>query len=151
MKMKMVEYPFNEYVCGVTGLTCCGCSLFCEHRKEQIRILIDKIKKIRKQYGFPLWLIKEALEYYDENEDKAIEKLIEIYSVIGDNPEIVVNRNIKKFIHKANHLKTEHKLNEIRRYLDNNLHPLVSPDNWSVYSDLTDLVDELGELIKEDE
>ena len=28
-------YPFHDYVCGVTGLTCCGCSLFCEHRKEK--------------------------------------------------------------------------------------------------------------------
>ena len=29
------NYPFNDYICGVTGLTCCGCSLFCEHRKEK--------------------------------------------------------------------------------------------------------------------
>lgn len=62
-----------------------------------MRILIDKIKKIRKQYGFPLWLIKEALEYYDEDEDKAIEKLIEIYSAVGDHPDVVVKRNIEKF------------------------------------------------------
>lgn len=92
------KYPFDEYICGVTGLTCCGCSLFCEHRKEQIRTLIDKIKKIRKQYGFPLWLIKEALEYYDEDEDRAIKKLIEIYRAIGDNPDITIRRNIEKFI-----------------------------------------------------
>jgi hypothetical protein len=63
-----------------------------------MRILIDKIKKIRKQYGFPLWLIKEALEYYDEDEDKAIEKLIEIYSAVGDHPDIVIKRNINNFI-----------------------------------------------------
>lgn len=30
-----VEYPFYKYVCGVTGLTCCGCSLFCGHRREK--------------------------------------------------------------------------------------------------------------------
>lgn len=113
--------------------------------------LIDKIKAIRERYGYPIQLIKEALNYYDGDIDKATEKLNEIYSAIGDHPDVVVNRNIKKFIHKVNHLKAEHKLDEIRRYLDNNLHPLVSPDNWSVYSDLTDLVDELGELIKEDE
>lgn len=29
------EYPFYKYVCGVTGLTCCGCSLFCGHREEK--------------------------------------------------------------------------------------------------------------------
>lgn len=63
-----------------------------------MRILIDKIKKIRKQYGFPLWLIKEALEYYDEDKDKAIEKLIEIYSAVGDHPDVVVKRNTENFI-----------------------------------------------------
>ena len=63
-----------------------------------MRILIDKIKKIRKQYGFPLWLIKEALEYYNEDEDKAIEKLIEIYSAVGDHPNVVIKRNIDNFI-----------------------------------------------------
>lgn len=24
---------FDAYTCGVTNLPCCGCSLFCEHRK----------------------------------------------------------------------------------------------------------------------
>lgn len=113
--------------------------------------LTEQIKKIKTQYDYPIWLIKETLEYHNGDEVKAFEELRNIYSAIGDYPEIVVNRNIKKFIHKANHLKTEHKLDEIRQYLDNNLHPLVSPDNWSVYSDLTNLVDELGELIKEEE
>lgn len=43
MKMKMVEYPFDEYVCGVTGLICCGCSLFCKHRiKNQMRDSTNK-------------------------------------------------------------------------------------------------------------
>lgn len=40
MMMTTVEYPFDEYICGVTGLTCCGCSLFCEHRRE--RMINDK-------------------------------------------------------------------------------------------------------------
>ena len=65
---------------------------------ERMKILIDKIKKIRKQYGFPLWLIKEALEYYDGDEDKTIKKLIEIYRAIGDNPDVVIRRNINNFI-----------------------------------------------------
>lgn len=30
------NYPFDEYICGVTGLTCCGCSLFCEHRRKEL-------------------------------------------------------------------------------------------------------------------
>ena len=112
---------------------------------------IEQIKKIRNQYGFPIWLINEALKYYNNDEDKTIKKLVEIYSAIGDHPDIVIKRNIEKFIKEVKHRKAEDKIDEIRRYLDNNLHPLVSPDNWSVYSDLTDLVDELGELIKKDE
>ena len=116
-----------------------------------MKTLIEQIKKIKSQYDLPIWLIKETLEYHNGDEVKAFEELRKIYSAIGDHPEIVVNRNIKRFIHKSNHRKAEHKLDEIRQYLDNNLHPLVSPNNWSVYSDLVDLVDELGELIKDDD
>ena len=34
-KNKMDESVFDDYVCGVTGLPCCGCSLFCEHRRPK--------------------------------------------------------------------------------------------------------------------
>ena len=54
---------------------------------------------------------------------------------------------INKTNKEENHLKVEYKLDEIRLYLDNNLHPLVSPDNWQVYSDLVDMIDELRKLI----
>jgi hypothetical protein len=27
---------FDKYVCGVNGLPCCGCSLFCQNRKEKV-------------------------------------------------------------------------------------------------------------------
>lgn len=33
-KVYVVTYPFDEYICGVTGLTCCGCSLYCANRKK---------------------------------------------------------------------------------------------------------------------
>ena len=33
----MNDYPFHDYICGVTGLTCCGCSLYCEHRKGKTK------------------------------------------------------------------------------------------------------------------
>lgn len=62
------------------------------------KTLINKIKKIRKQYGFPIWITKEVLEYYDGDEDKTIKKLIEIYYIIGDHPDVVVKRNVKNFI-----------------------------------------------------
>ena len=32
---------------------------------------------------------------------------------------------------------------EILNYLDNTLHPIVSPDNWNVYSELYDMVEKL--------
>lgn len=28
-------YDFSEYICGVNGLACSGCSLFCEHRRRR--------------------------------------------------------------------------------------------------------------------
>lgn len=71
------------------------------------KTLINKIKKIRKQYGFPIWIIKEALEYYDGDEDKTIKKLIEIYYIIGDHPDVVVKRNIKNFIEKTRGRKND--------------------------------------------
>lgn len=48
---------------------------------------------------------------------------------------------------RTKHRKAERKIDEIRLYLNNNLHPLVSPNNWQVYSDLVDMIDELGELL----
>lgn len=58
---------------------------------------MEQIKKIKSQYGFPIWLIYEALKYYNNDEDKVIERLIEIYNVIGDHPNVIVKRNIEKF------------------------------------------------------
>ena len=58
---------------------------------------IEQIKKIRNQYGFPIWLINEALKYYDNDEDKAVERFIEIYNASGDHPNVVIKRNIEKF------------------------------------------------------
>lgn len=58
---------------------------------------IELLKKIRNRYGFPVWLINEALKYYNNDEDKVVERLIEIYNVIGDHPNVVIKRNIEKF------------------------------------------------------
>ena len=38
---------------------------------------IEQIKRIREQYGFPIWLINEALKYYNNDENKTIERLKE--------------------------------------------------------------------------
>lgn len=108
---------------------------------------IEQIKRIREQYGFPIWLINEALKYYNNDENKAIERLNEIYSAAGDYPDIYIKRGIEKFMKEIKHQKAERKIDEIRLYFNNNLHPLVSPNNWQVYSDLVDMIDELGELL----
>lgn len=116
-----------------------------------MKTLTEQIKKIKSQYDFPIWLIKETLEYHNGDEDKALEELRNIYSAIGDHSEIVVNRNIKKFMHKANHLKAEYKLDEIRQYLDIHLCSTMNTYKLIVYYGLIDLIDELGELIKDDD
>ena len=43
--------------------------------------------------------------------------------------------------------EVKRKLNEMRRYLNNTLHPLVSPDNYWAYSDLINMLDELEALL----
>ena len=42
--------------------------------------------------------------------------------------------------------ETTTEIQKILDYLDNELHPLVSPDNWNVYSELYDMVSELENL-----
>lgn len=29
-----MTFDFSKYICGITGLQCSGCSLFCEHRRR---------------------------------------------------------------------------------------------------------------------
>lgn len=43
------------------------------------------------------------------------------------------------------------KLEDIRRYLDTDFHPVVSPDRWDVYASLCDMVDEIISLLKAQE
>ena len=72
-------------------------------RKEPVmETLKEKIKRIRSQDNFPIWLIKETLEYYDGDEDKTVKKLIEIYRAIGDHPDVVIKKNIEKFMQEIN-------------------------------------------------
>ena len=43
------------------------------------------------------------------------------------------------------------KLEDIRNYIDVELHPVVSPDRWDVYSELRDMVDDIITLLKAQE
>lgn len=68
-------------------------------KKEPVmETLKEKIKRIRSQDNFPIWIIKEALEYYDGDEDKTVKKLTKIYRAIGDHPDVVIRKNIDSFI-----------------------------------------------------
>lgn len=69
--------------------------------------LKEKIKRIRSQDNFPIWIIKEALEYYDGDEDKTVKKLIEIYRAIGDHPDVAIKKNIDSFIEEIGKNKGE--------------------------------------------
>lgn len=42
---------------------------------------------------------------------------------------------------------TKYFVDEFRRFADTKVHPIVSPDNWSVYSQLVDFIDELDESL----
>ena len=74
-------------------------------KKKQMKTPIDKIKKIKSQYDFPIWLIKETLEYHNGDEDKAFDELRKIYSAVGDHPDVVIEKNIEKFMDKIRYSK----------------------------------------------
>ena len=40
-------------------------------------------------------------------------------------------------------------IDDIIEYLDNTVHPVVSPDNWYVYSELHDLIEQLKITLKQ--
>ena len=42
-------------------------------------------------------------------------------------------------------------VDEFRSFADNEVHPVVSPDNWHIYSRLIDFIDELDDSVKEQE
>ena len=61
---------FHNYVCGVTHLPCCGCSLFCQHRQAKQGYqpvgLYDKQGKLIKPDNPPrIEKRKEAFEFFD--------------------------------------------------------------------------------------
>lgn len=50
-----------------------------------MKTLTEQTKKIKSQYDFLIWLIKETLEYHNGDEDKTFEELRNIYPAIGDH------------------------------------------------------------------
>lgn len=60
----------------------------------------EMIKKFR-EYGFPLWAVRECLKIHNDDYDKALEELKKIYCVMGDNPAVVIKRNEEEFLNKT--------------------------------------------------
>ena len=60
---------------------------------------LDSIKSLR-TYGFPLWAIKICLEMNNYDYENSFKQLKEIYFVIGDNPNAIVERREKELRNK---------------------------------------------------
>lgn len=60
---------FEGYFCGVTGLPCCGCSFWCEHRKKIKPLKENQI--IRKGVNMDELAIQIVKDYTEEHLDKS--------------------------------------------------------------------------------
>lgn len=56
-----------------------------------------------------------------------------------------IAETVRKIIHKeyTKEKERQDKIDELRQYVDANVHPLVSPDNYWCYSQLIDMIDDL--------
>ena len=55
----------------------------------------------------------------------------------------VLSEYLKEYFMPSAQPEPSTEIQEILDYLDNTLHPIVSPDNWNVYSELHDMVSKL--------
>lgn len=46
-----------------------------------------------RSYGFPLWAIVGCLKLHNNDFDMVMSDLRNVYNVVGDNPDIVIQRN----------------------------------------------------------
>lgn len=63
-----------------------------------------------------------------------------------DNTELGRVDRIRRFIEQLPSAQPDFsvKIQEILNYLDTNMHPLVSPEHWNVYSELYDMISGLS-------
>ena len=71
---------------------------------------------------------------------------IEAWNKRASNPQWIQCSNPSEPDTASMQSENTTEIQKILDYLDNELHPLVSPDNWSVYSELYDMVSELKTL-----
>ena len=78
--------------------------------------------------------------YYDsETGDEVYKDILEVDAILKCNKEIrIALRNMPSV---QSEQSTD--IQDVLQYLDNVLHPLVSPENWNVYSELYDMISNL--------
>lgn len=59
--------------------------------------------------------------------------------------------NETKQLRRNNLMDIKEQLVEVRAYLDQELHPVVSPDHWNIYSELCDMVNNISALLAKQE
>lgn len=57
---------------------------------------LEQIKFLRLHTGAPIWAIAACLKLNNFSTVKALDELVELYSVFGDHPDIVVKQNEEK-------------------------------------------------------
>lgn len=58
--------------------------------------LHETIMAIRKRTGCPYWVIETCLKLYGGDVSRTMARLSEMYSVMGDHPEVVIAREEEK-------------------------------------------------------
>ena len=120
-----------NYPCAV----CVGCSMW--HKRE------EQINQLNKE---PTGDFIESCERAGRLFSNKIETDIKYEKdIINCATKEIYMKGFNQSIENLDRIKL--KLGEMRRFLNNDLHPLVSPDNYLAYSDLIDMVDELEVLL----
>ena len=76
------------------------------------------------------------------NKDRILEILESAKDKNDDVPMNLVRKAFEKLPSTQPEQTTE--IQDILKYLDEKLHPIVSPDNWHIYSELHDMISELS-------
>lgn len=111
----MGNYDFSKYICAITHLPCCGCSLFCEHRQSPQQNSMDEYSDIIKQRIREL--IIQACDSIKESVDDFInccDPSDEIEITIHIPQKYIINNKVDIENFKFSPVKVPHHKNELR-------------------------------------
>ena len=118
----------------------------------------EKFQKVFGFYATEMWAKseKEFLEWINSEAPQAELKTGELYFIPGRRSGLLsllrsryerkhgMTKRFYVLCNRGAKIKGEKMTKQkILDYLDNVLHPIVSPDNWNVYSELYDMIEEL--------